>query len=184
MATGFNRNHRLNGEGGRIVEEWFVETVIDRVETTGTTWLALTMTCARCHDHKYDPISQKEFFEFFAFFNSNDESGVLAANGKNGFNTMPFIKVASAEDKKKQGELEAKLKEAEQAAARAHKADMSAAFEKWLVAERKAHASNKDKPVWVSLSGGEREEQGWGDFQETSGWFVVGLGQEPVGGRL
>ena len=116
VATGFNRNHRLNGEGGRIVEEWFVETVIDRVETTGTTWLALTMTCARCHDHKYDPISQKEFFEFFAFFNSNDESGVLAANGKNGFNTMPFIKVASAEDKKKQGELEAKLKEAEQAA--------------------------------------------------------------------
>jgi hypothetical protein len=44
IATGFNRNHRLNGEGGRIVEEWFVETVIDRVETTGTTWLALTMT--------------------------------------------------------------------------------------------------------------------------------------------
>ena len=46
VATGFNRNHRLNGEGGRIVEEWFVETVIDRVETTGMTWLALTMTCA------------------------------------------------------------------------------------------------------------------------------------------
>ena len=86
VATGFNRNHRLNGEGGRIVEEWFVETVIDRVETTGTSWLALTMTCARCHDHKYDPISQKEFFEFFAYFNSNEESGVLAANGKNGFN--------------------------------------------------------------------------------------------------
>ena len=95
IATGFNRNHRLNGEGGRIVEEWFVETVIDRVETTGTTWLALTMTCARCHDHKYDPISQKEFFEFFAYFNSNEESGVLAANGKNGFNTPPFMKVPS-----------------------------------------------------------------------------------------
>ncbi len=181
VATGFNRNHRLNGEGGRIVEEWFVETVIDRVETTGTTWLALTMTCARCHDHKYDPISQKEFFEFFAFFNSNDESGVLAANGKNGFNTMPFIKVASAEDKKKQGELEAKLKEAEQAAARAHKADMSAAFEKWLVAERKAHASNKDKPVWVSLNGESVKSKGGATFKKQADGSWLASGKNPSG---
>ena len=181
VATGFNRNHRLNGEGGRIVEEWFVETVIDRVETTGTTWLALTMTCARCHDHKYDPISQKEFFEFFAFFNSNDESGVLAANGKNGFNTMPFIKVASAEDKKKQGELEAKLKEAEQAAARAHKADMSAAFEKWLVAERKAHASSKDKPVWVSLSGESVKSKGGANFKKQADGSWLASGKNPSG---
>ena len=176
VATGFNRNHRLNGEGGRIVEEWFVETVIDRVETTGTTWLALTMTCARCHDHKYDPISQKEFFEFFAFFNSNDESGVLAANGKNGFNTMPFIKVASAEHKKKQAELEAKLKEAEQTAEQAQKANLSAAFEKWLVAERKAQAHNQDKPVWVSLSGEKVKSTGGATFkkQEDGSWLPGG----------
>ena len=101
VATGFNRNHRLNGEGGRIVDEWFVETVIDRVETTGMTWMALTLNCARCHEHKYDPISQTEFYQLFAFFNSNEESGVLAANGKNGNNTMPFIKVASADHKKR-----------------------------------------------------------------------------------
>ena len=113
IATGFNRNHRLNGEGGRIVEEWFVETVIDRVETTGTTWLALTMTCARCHDHKYDPISQKEFFEFFAYFNSNEESGVLAANGKNGFNTPPFMKVPSEDQKAKITELDQNIKNQE-----------------------------------------------------------------------
>ncbi len=77
IATGFNRNHRLNGEGGRIVDEWFVETVIDRVETTGLTWLGLTLNCCRCHDHKYDPISQREFYQLFAYFNSIDESGVL-----------------------------------------------------------------------------------------------------------
>ncbi len=59
IATGFNRNHRLNGEGGRIEAEWFVETVIDRVETTGMTWMALTLNCARCHDHKYDPVSRR-----------------------------------------------------------------------------------------------------------------------------
>ena len=57
VATGFNRNHRINGEGGIIAEEWRVETVIDRVETTGQTWLGLTVGCARCHDHKYDPLA-------------------------------------------------------------------------------------------------------------------------------
>ncbi len=81
IATGFNRNTRLNGEGGRIAEEWFAETVIDRVETVGLTWMGLTLNCCRCHDHKYDPISQKEFYQLFAFFNSVDESGVLDSEG-------------------------------------------------------------------------------------------------------
>ncbi|MEY3173501.1 MAG: hypothetical protein RLZZ436_1415, partial [Planctomycetota bacterium] len=81
IATGFNRNTRLNGEGGRIAEEWFAETVIDRVETVGLTWMGLTLNCCRCHDHKYDPISQREFYQLFAFFNSNDESGVLDSEG-------------------------------------------------------------------------------------------------------
>ncbi len=98
VATGFNRNHRLNGEGGRIVEEWFVETVIDRVETTGMTWLGLTFNCCRCHDHKYDPITQKEFYQLFAFFNSNDESGVLAPAGKNGENTPPLLSLKRSTD--------------------------------------------------------------------------------------
>ncbi len=97
IATGFNRNHRLNGEGGRIVEEWFVETVIDRVETTGLTWLGLTLNCCRCHDHKYDPISQKEFYQMFAFFNSIEEEGVLAPAGKNGENTPPLFTMKSEE---------------------------------------------------------------------------------------
>ena len=78
IATGFNRNHRINGEGGIIAEEWRIETVIDRVETTGATWLGLTLGCARCHDHKYDPFSQKEFYEFFSFFNNVPETGRLA----------------------------------------------------------------------------------------------------------
>ncbi len=73
VATGFNRNHRLNGEGGIIAEEWRIENVIDRVETTSFTWLGLTMNCCRCHDHKYDPITQKEFYPLFAFFNNVPE---------------------------------------------------------------------------------------------------------------
>ncbi len=75
VASGFNRNHMYNGEGGRIAEETRVENVFDRTETTSTVWLGLTMTCARCHDHKYDPISQEEYYGLSAFFNQTSESG-------------------------------------------------------------------------------------------------------------
>lgn len=75
IATGFNRNHGINSEGGIIDEEYRVEYVADRVRTTSIAWLGLTMECARCHDHKFDPISQKDFFRFFAFFNNVDEVG-------------------------------------------------------------------------------------------------------------
>src|SRR5207248_8611267 len=70
IATGFHRNHMLNGEGGRIAEESRVDYVVDRVDTTGTVWLGLTVGCARCHEHKYDPLSQKEYYQLLAFFNS------------------------------------------------------------------------------------------------------------------
>jgi len=75
LASAFNRNHRINDEGGIIPEEWRVEYVADRVETTSTTWMGLTVGCARCHSHKYDPISQKDFYRMFAFFNNVPEKG-------------------------------------------------------------------------------------------------------------
>jgi len=78
MATGFHRNTLSNREGGADLEEYRIEQVVDRVATTGATWLGLTLGCARCHDHKYDPISQKEFFQLYAFFNSADEVNISA----------------------------------------------------------------------------------------------------------
>ncbi len=87
IATGFNRNHRGNGEGGIIPEEYAVEYVVDRVETTATVWLGLTLGCGRCHDHKFDPISQKEFYRVFAFFNNVPEQGRAIKYG----NSPPFI---------------------------------------------------------------------------------------------
>ncbi len=75
VATGFNRNHRINRELGTIPEEWRVEYVVDRVDTTVTVWMGITMNCARCHDHKYDPISQRDFYQLFAFFNNVPEVG-------------------------------------------------------------------------------------------------------------
>ncbi len=75
VATGFNRNHKITQEGGVIDEEYRVEYVMDRTVTTSKALLGLTMECARCHNHKYDPISQKEFYSFYGFFNQVDEKG-------------------------------------------------------------------------------------------------------------
>lgn len=75
VATGFNRNHKITQEGGVIDEEYRVEYVMDRTNTTSTALLGLTMECARCHDHKYDPISQKDFYSMYGFFNKVDEKG-------------------------------------------------------------------------------------------------------------
>lgn len=91
LATGFNRNNRTVTEAGSIPEEWLVENVSDRAETTGSVWLALTVGCARCHDHKYDPVSQREFFEFFAFFNSVNEEGVYGEQRGNVGPTIQYI---------------------------------------------------------------------------------------------
>ncbi len=73
VATGFHRNTQINQEGGIDVEQFRVEAVVDRVNTTGSVFLGLTVGCAQCHDHKYDPISQREYYGLFAFFNNVDE---------------------------------------------------------------------------------------------------------------
>ncbi len=78
LATAFNRLHPQKVEGGSVPEEFRVEYVADRNHTFGTSMLGLTLECARCHDHKYDPISQKEYYQFFAFFNTIDESGLYS----------------------------------------------------------------------------------------------------------
>ena len=81
IATGFNRNHRYNSEAGLVVEEFLLENAVDRVDTTSTLWMGLTMGCARCHDHKYDPISQKDYYQLIAFFNNIPEAGRAVKGG-------------------------------------------------------------------------------------------------------
>ncbi|MCS7025239.1 MAG: DUF1553 domain-containing protein [Bryobacteraceae bacterium] len=109
IATGFNRNHRGNGEGGIIPEEYAVEYVADRVETMATAWLGLTAGCARCHSHKYDPISQKEYYQLFAFFNNINERGRYFKYG----NTPPLVLAPTREQQELQKKAEAKLAAAE-----------------------------------------------------------------------
>ncbi|MDB5308750.1 MAG: Planctomycete cytochrome [Gemmataceae bacterium] len=75
LATGFSRNHMINGEGGRIAEENRIEYVFDQTETVGTIWLGLTLTCSRCHDHKFDPLTRKDYYQLFAYFNQTPVNG-------------------------------------------------------------------------------------------------------------
>ena len=109
IATGFNRNHRANGEGGSIGEEFLVEYAIDRVEATSTVWLGLTLGCARCHDHKYDPFTQREFYSMFAFFNNIPEKGKVFKYG----NSPPMIAAPTQEQESKWAVLTASAESAE-----------------------------------------------------------------------
>jgi hypothetical protein len=109
IATGFNRNHRGNAEGGIIPEEYAVEYVVDRVETTATVWLGLTMGCARCHDHKFDPLRQKEFYQVFAFFNNVPERGKAIKYG----NSPPMLKAPTRAQQEELGALDRRLAFAE-----------------------------------------------------------------------
>ena len=108
IATGFNRNHSIQSEGGIIDEEFRVEYVADRVNVTATAFLGLTMKCARCHDHKYDPITQKDFYRFFAFFNNIPERGRGSGRGNN----APFIRTPSTSQQKRLDDLQAQIMEA------------------------------------------------------------------------
>ena len=178
VATAFHRNHRLNGEGGRIVEEWFAENVIDRIETTGSTWIGLTMNCCRCHDHKYDPISQKEFYQMFAYFNSNDESGVLGEFGgsgrtRAGGNTPPVLSLPTKEQQQKIDEAAAALATAEQAL-KAIPADQPEAYASWLTKQRAA--VSKFGVAWESLVDEKVSAKENAEFKrlDDGSWLVSG----------
>jgi hypothetical protein len=101
IASGFNRNTMVNFEGGADPDEYATKYVVDRVDTTAVVWLGTTLGCAECHDHKYDPFTQKEFYQFYAFFNNVPEKGLDGSKS----NPVPSLKVPSAEQKEKLAEL-------------------------------------------------------------------------------
>jgi hypothetical protein len=102
IATGFNRNHRGNSEGGIVPEEYLVEYAVDRVDTMATVFLGVTLGCARCHSHKYDPFTQREFYQLLAYFNNIPEYGRYLKFG----NTPPMIKAPTRDEQAKLASLE------------------------------------------------------------------------------
>ena len=105
IASGFNRNHGTTDEGGAIAEEYRVEYIVDRVKTTSMVWLGLTMECGQCHKHKYDPITQKEYYKFYAFFNQAADPGMQTRNG----NEAPIARLFDPGQQSRHRALEAQL---------------------------------------------------------------------------
>ena len=174
IATGFNRNHRLNGEGGIIAEEWRVETVIDRVETTGMTWMALTLNCCRCHDHKYDPITQREFYQLFSYFNNVAESGTLQGETKN---TDPLIVVPTDEQEAELTRLDGEIASAEQRTAESMKLlpQLIAAWEPGF----KSKLSEDGGVVWQTLQPKEVKSAGGAKLTRQPDGSYLASGKNP-----
>ena len=114
VATAFNRNHLLNGEGGAIPEEQRFNILYDRIDTTATTWLGLTMACAQCHDHKFDPITQRDYYGLLHAFNRVSENGLAGSSSTRMRVAAPFVEVATEETTARLKELQAKVEKAQQ----------------------------------------------------------------------
>lgn len=110
IASGFHRNHIINNEAGATPEEYLVENVLDRVNTTATVWMGLTLQCCQCHDHKYDPLTQREFYELYAFFNNVPELGLDGLNS----NARPVMDAPTDRDREELAQLQRQVDEAEQ----------------------------------------------------------------------
>lgn len=133
IATGFNRNHPINFEGGAIPEEYHTAYIVDRIDTTATAFMGLTFRCAQCHDHKYDPFTMKDYYRFYAFFNNVPEQGLDGQKG----NAAPFIKVPSHEQQEQLDAYARKIADLE-GALRARAAEVAreqAQWEKTALAE-------------------------------------------------
>lgn len=150
VASGFNRNHMINYEGGAIAEEYLHAYLVDRVNTTTTVWLGLTFACAQCHDHKYDPVSQKEFYRMYAFFNGVPEAGLDGNAG----NAKPVLAVPTAEEKRRLAELDARIRQAEERVQSEEAAlpPLQAAWESQWRDRPPASPNEKEKPIVELLS--------------------------------
>ena len=141
IASGFNRNHATSDEGGAIAEELRVEYVVDRVRTTANVFMGLTMECAQCHDHKYDPITQHEYYRFFAYFNNHTDPGMQSRSG----NQAPTINVPPREQAEKLAALSKKI-EARNKDIEARRSAVRPQFEQWLAKAEKSAGGTLPAP--------------------------------------
>ena len=179
VATGFNRNHRINGEGGIIAEEWRVETIIDRVETTGQTWLGLSIGCGRCHDHKYDPLTQREFYALFALFGNVPETGtIMGSENRSGGNSDPLLPLPTPEQEAEIARLEKAVQDAE-AAVQAGEKDLPGLVAEWERSVGPVLALPEEP--WLALEPAGLKSAGGATFRrlDDGSWLVEGA-QPPL----
>ncbi len=165
IATGFNRNTKLNDEGGGDEEEYRVKAVKDRVATVSATWLGLTLNCAECHTHKYDPITQEEYYQFFAFFNNTTDGG--------NYNPAPTVEVPKPNLSETENYFQARLKQTKQAIADAEITLNSeqAIWEK-LVANKGS--------IWNVLTLTNAFSNGGSSYTNMSDGSLLGKGVNPI----
>jgi hypothetical protein len=166
LATAFNRMHRMTNEGGSLAEEWLVENASDRIHTLGTAVLGLTVECARCHDHKYDPITQRDYYALSAFFNSIDENGMYDNASKT---PSPALMLPTEEQERELAEACDEIAAAEAAWARSI-AEGGDRYEAWQRSKPARPAEEVDLSRHISFNDAD-EVQG---LEQVSG--VVGAG--------
>jgi hypothetical protein len=169
IASGFNRNHMINFEGGAIPEEYHTAYIVDRVNTLGTVWMGLTIGCTQCHDHKYDPLTQKEFYQLYAFFHHVPEKGL---DGRKG-NAEPIVKVSTPQQQQQLDTLAAAISKAKSALTGPLQ-EVDAAQTQW---EQEAA---EEKPIdWVVLEPVEVASQGGATLTALEDHSVLASGANP-----
>jgi hypothetical protein len=169
LATCFHRNHMTNGEGGRDKEESRIDYVIDRVNTMGTVWLGLTLGCTQCHSHKFDPVSQHDYYALNAFFNSIDEDGAAGTNAK------PYLRYQSPNAKRAVEESQ-KVVDARKPIEAKAKADAAKPFAMWLEEQKKR--IKPDYNAWQVVLGALESQEG-SKLAQTKDGIVTASGPNP-----
>ncbi len=170
VASGFNRNHMINFEGGAIPDEYHTAYIVDRVNTTATVWLGLTLGCAQCHEHKYDPFTQKDYYRLFAFFYNVPENGL---DGRAG-NAAPLLKLPTPEQQRQHDNLTAAAREMEQRLA-GPIAEVDAAQAEW---ERTI--AEQSKTEWLALDPHQFTSKGGATLKKLDDKSILASGENPA----
>jgi hypothetical protein len=170
IASGFNRNNMITFEGGAIPEEFLTTYIVDRVNTTATVWLGLTVACTQCHDHKYDPLTQRDFYRLYAFFHNVPENPIDGSRG----NASPVLKVPTSQQKQKLDQLAADVKKIEARLA-GPISEADAAQAEWETA-----AVSAKKNQWATLDPADFKSAGGAILSKLADKSIRATGTNPA----